>query len=271
MLAGIALPGCGPAESRAKSRQAASEPPTPATAPAPPERRVDPRIVALAEAHIEELMAKYYLLGSRLQNVRAQLELFSLRGRSWSPGPDSKQPWEELIGRGFLEAEPVNPLSPRKVATRIHVINEPGATGEAVSPKTAGWVWNSADGTLDAARDSAAIAACRREHDLRVIREKAGPFLDPVLATLRGQVALYQLYEADLWRDGSVAKLQWRPLIRAGYIGDPPVNPLSPGEVCTKIVEIRTSGARGSAVDTDAAGWVWNSADRELYAAGYDD
>ena len=270
MLAGIALPGCGSVESRAQSRAEAASG-SPATgAAAPANRPVDPRIAALAEAHIEELMAKYYLLGSELQTVRAQLELFSLRGRPWSPGPDAQQPWEELIDLGFLQAEPVNPLSPRKVATRIHVIDEPGATGEAVSPKTAGWVWNSADGTLDVARDSAAIAACRREHDLRVIRESAGPFLNPLLATLRGQVVLYQLYEADLWRDGSVAKLQWRPLIRAGYIGDPPVNPLSPGEVCTKIVEIRTSGARGSAVDTDTAGWVWNSADRELYAAGYD-
>ena len=45
-----------------------------------------------------------------------------------------------------------------------------------------------------------------RKHERRVIRETAGPFLDPVLETLRGQVALYQLYEADLWRDGDVAE-----------------------------------------------------------------
>jgi hypothetical protein len=46
---------------------------------------------------------------------------------------------------------------------------------------------------------------------------------------------------------------------------------MSPRDRCTTIVEIGTEGARGKAVDPASAGWVWNSADRKLYAAGYDD
>jgi hypothetical protein len=279
-MTGLLLTGCGPSESRA---QDAAEVPdrvhigpaakTPAPDTPAPSRPVHPTVAAMVAAHIEGLMADYHMLESEAEEVRSAVEAFRARhGRAWSPDPLSPRPWEELIRRRLLRDEPVNPFSPPDVAAGIHVIREPRAAGEAVSPKTAGWVWNSADEVLDAAKDSAAIRACRLEQKRRTLREKVGPYLDPRLKLLRAQITLYQLYEAGiLWGPGKVAEQQWAPLVDAGYLTVTPQNPLSPAGKRSTIVEIRTAGAGGSTVDPDSAGWVWNSADRRLYAAGYDE
>jgi hypothetical protein len=294
LVTGLMLTGCGPREGRAEDRPGsrandrrqapigpAADAPTgevPAGAapsadtPAPPALPADPKVVALAQAHIEGLMADYQTLFRQVEDVRsALLEYRSRHGRAWSPPKSSPQPWQDLMRSRLLWSEPANPFSPPKVASRIHEIREPGVGGEAVSPKTAGWVWNSADGVLDVARDSAAIRACGREDERRTIREKVGPYLNPRLELMRAQIALYQLYEADdLWRPGEVDREQWTPLVRAGYVNAAPQNPMSPPETATTIVEIKTAGAGGKAVDPVSAGWVWNSADRKLFAAGYD-
>jgi hypothetical protein len=89
------------------------------------------------------------------------------------------------------------------------------------------------------------------------------------LRTLRGQIALYTLYETPLWTPGEVASQQWEPLFDAGYIFETPDNPLSPREIADVIVEVAVRGADGESVSPLAAGWVWNSKDRMLFAAGY--
>jgi hypothetical protein len=48
-------------------------------------------------------------------------------------------------------------------------------------------------------------------------------------------------------------------------------NPLSPEAVAKQIVVIEQPGADGTTVDPSRAGWVWNSADEILHAAGYDE
>lgn len=286
LLTVLGLHGCGPRESpgqvrdpdpaeapdRDPARAAAKKTAEPKDVPSSDwsQRPVDARTAAMVQAHIDGLMSKYYTLAREIDTVRSRLEQFTHSGRTWSPGVDPSRPWDQLIRRRFMRAEPVNPFSPSDVATAVHVTAVPGATGETVSPKTAGWVWNSTDRVLDAARDSAAIRACGMEHQRRQVHQTAAPYLDPILESVRGQIALYQLYEDSLWPDGSVAEQQWAPLINAGYLGDTPVNPLSPRDARTRIIEIRTPGARGSAIDAKRAGWVWNSADQELYAAGYD-
>ncbi|MHC4126671.1 MAG: hypothetical protein ACYTE6_16170 [Planctomycetota bacterium] len=289
LLAALLSAGCGPSESQARTRakpraerpdQAAVEPAPEASAapepaadvPEPPAAPADPAIVALARAHIEGLMADYQTLSNQVEDIGSVLEQYhDRRGRAWSPDLSSSEPWQELMRLGLMRREPVNPFSPPSVGARIHVVHEPGVGAEAASPKTAGWVWNSADELLYVASDSAAIRACRREQERRYVRETIGPYLDTRLELMRAQMALYQLYESDhLWKPGEVASEQWAPLIKAGYVSAAPQNPMSPQDRCTTIVEITESGAQGKAVDPASAGWVWNSADRKLYAAGYD-
>ena len=224
---------------------------------------------AAAKAHMDDLLAKRRDLETQVERVQSMIARHSMRsGEPWSPDPDPKQPWGTLVGPS-LERAPVNPFSPARVASRIAVIDKPGATGETVRPKTAGWVWNEHDHTLDAARDSAAIRASEREDRRRLIRNAYGPHLTSTLQTLRGQVVLYSLYETPLWGPGEVATEQWAPLINAGYIFDAPDNPLAPREVSGLIVEVAASGADGESVNPRIAGWVWNSVDRKLFAAGY--
>jgi hypothetical protein len=289
LLSCLLITGCGPRESQARSRakaraerpdqptvepaprQAAAQVPATDTPP-PPATPVDPMVAAMAKAHIEGLMSDYQTLGSLVEEMRSTIQKYRVRrGRAWSPDLSASEPWKELIRAGVLWREPVNPFSPPGVGERIHVVQEPGVGGESVSPKTAGWVWNSTDEVLDVARDSAAIRACQRERKRRYVRETVGPYLDQRLELMRAQISLYQLYESDhLWKPGEVAREQWTPLINAGYVSSAPQNPLSPQDRCTSIVEITDSGAGGKAVDPASAGWVWNSADRKLFATGYD-
>jgi hypothetical protein len=289
LVAGLLLTACGPREGRAQDQSATRaqrrpgaavevSQPVDTTAPAvgdepqAPPRPVHPAVAAAARAHIAELMQKFYTLERLTDDARTVLKSHRARtGATWSPEADPTDPWAPLILQRLLREAPANPFSPPDVATRVDVVRAPGATGETVSPKTAGWVWNSTDGMLYAARDSAAIRACRREDHRRTMREKVGPYLDPRLELLRAQISLYQLYETDdLWRPGEVADEQWDPLIRAGYLSLAPQNPMSPPHLSTTIVEVADKGVSGGAVDPQSAGWVWNSADDRLYAAGYD-
>jgi hypothetical protein len=288
LLAGVLLTGCGPREGQAEDRapvsprRTAGEPERAAAQAAPdttgddtatsPPAPVHPTVAAMAEAHIEGLMADYRALGSQVEDVRTAVTAYGRRGRAWSPDLSSSQPWNELLRSRLLWEEPANPFSPPDVSTRILVLEEPGVAGESVSPKTAGWVWNSTDEILEVARDSAAIRACGREEKRRTIREKVGPYLDPRLELIRAQISLYQLYESDdLWKPGEVTSEQWTPLIRGGYVTRTPQNPMSPDDRCSRIVEVTESGALGSAVDPATAGWMWNSTDRRIFAAGYDE
>ncbi len=239
--------------------------------PSSTRREIHPMAAAAAKAHMDGLLAKRKTLEDQLATVQSMIGRFTTRyGEQWSPDPDPKQPWRTLIGR-TLAAAPINPFSPPDVATNIAVIDVPGATGDAVSPKTAGWVWNKFDHTLYAARDSAALAAAEREERRRVVRNTYGPHLASTLRSLRGQVVLYTLYETPLWSPGEVTSQQWTPLLNAGYIFETPDNPMSPREVSQRIVEIAVRGADGESVSPEIAGWVWNSTDRVLYAAGYRD
>jgi hypothetical protein len=213
---------------------------------------------------MDGLIARRQELERQLDRVNSMVARYASRtGRSWSPDPGSHTPW------GRLDAVPVNPFSPAKVATHITVIDTPGAGGETVNPKTAGWVWNKTDRTLDAAMDSAAVRASEREQNRRVIASTYGPYLMSTLRTLRGQIALYTLYETPLWIPGEVATQQWGPLFDSGYIFETPDNPLSPRAISDVIVEVNVRGADGESVSPSAAGWVWNSKDRMLFAAGY--
>ncbi len=280
------MTACGPREGQASADPSNADPskprvsdtsvanPAESAAPSKPastRREIHPMAAAAAKAHMDGLLAKRKTLEDQLATVKSMIARYTSRyGEQWSPDPDPKQPWRTLIGR-TLAAAPVNPFSPPDVATHIAVIDAPGATGEAVSPKTAGWVWNEFDRTLYAASDSAAFAAAEREERRRVIRDTYGPHLSSTLRTLRGQVVLYTLYETPLWGPGEVASQQWTPLLDAGYIFETPDNPMSPREVSQRIVEIAVHGADGESVRPEIAGWVWNSTDRVLYAAGYRD
>lgn len=266
VLAGLVLAGCRPARSAARSQ---GKPDKPEVVETPPPV-IHPAARARAQAHIEKLMRDYDGLQSRLETVRSQLDLLSRQLRTpWIP--DASEPWRELVRRRMLWDEPVNPFSPPEVASKLLVVDRPGADGASVSPKTAGWVWNSTDETLDAAWNSAAIRACGREARRRHAREKAGPRLDQTLKILRGQVTMFRVFDGNMWEPGQVEGQQWKPLIRAGYLAEAPSNPMSPPDVSRRVVEIATPGAGGDVVDPQMAGWVWNSADGQFYAAGYDD
>ncbi len=54
--------------------------------------------------------------------------------------------WSELTRYGYLPRVPTNPLSPKSVATKIVVTDQPGVTGADVDPSRAGWVFNTSRG-----------------------------------------------------------------------------------------------------------------------------
>ena len=89
--------------------------------------------------------ARQTQLLSRVQTVRSMCEMYSVE---YGRYPDfENQGWSELTQGGFLQAPPVNPLSPKSTATRIRVAS--GLTGSDVDPREAGWVFS--DGVLYAA------------------------------------------------------------------------------------------------------------------------
>ncbi|MGH7244907.1 MAG: hypothetical protein ACREJD_15950 [Phycisphaerales bacterium] len=88
------------------------------------------------------------------------------------------------------------------------------------------------------------------------------------LRRVRAAVTQYSESSKSLpWRPGQALSDQWNPFAFSKL----PVNPLSPDRAQTKIVEISRKGATGSEADPNEAGWVWNSADGKLFAAGSDE
>lgn len=69
------------------------------------------------------------------------------------------------------------------------------------------------------------------------------------------------------WRPGQASNDQWNPLNLAKL----PLNPLSPEKARARLIEIDRAGATGAIADPNEAGWVWNSADGKLFAAGSDE
>lgn len=88
------------------------------------------------------------------------------------------------------------------------------------------------------------------------------------LRRVRAAVNQYAMDSKSLpWRPGQAPADQWTPF---GF-SKLPANPLSPDRSGTKIVEITRKGATGSTADPNEAGWVWNSADGKIFAAGSDE
>ena len=87
------------------------------------------------------------------------------------------------------------------------------------------------------------------------------------LETIRAQCELYALTHNNDLPD--FAKSGWKAMLDEEFLSSPPVNKLcAKAEVATKIVVIDKTGADGRDVPLDSAGWVWNSADRTMHAAG---
>ncbi|MBL8887015.1 MAG: hypothetical protein JNK16_10160 [Phycisphaerales bacterium] len=88
------------------------------------------------------------------------------------------------------------------------------------------------------------------------------------LRRVRAAVTQYADSSKSLpWKPGQALSDQWNPF---GF-SKLPTNPLSPDRNRTKIVEVTRKGATGSEADPNEAGWVWNSADGKLFAAGSDE
>ncbi|MBN8598733.1 MAG: hypothetical protein J0L78_13765 [Planctomycetes bacterium] len=88
------------------------------------------------------------------------------------------------------------------------------------------------------------------------------------LRRVRAAVTQYSESSRSLpWKPGQALTDQWNPF---GF-SKLPANPLSPDRNQTKIIEVTRKGATGSEADPNEAGWVWNSADGKLFAAGSDE
>ena len=91
----------------------------------------------------------------------------------------------------------------------------------------------------------------------------------------RSQIALYYWNHKERypWSPGEVAETQWSvfgPLRIARNaaqisIETVPINPLSPPEVASLIVEVTDAGDHGTDIDATRAGWVWNSTDNDIW------
>ncbi|HEX8876557.1 MAG TPA: hypothetical protein VF777_07400 [Phycisphaerales bacterium] len=88
------------------------------------------------------------------------------------------------------------------------------------------------------------------------------------LQRVRAAVAQYgETFKGAPWLPGHVNTSQWDSFA----FDKPPANPLSPSKVATRVVEITRKGQTGAAADPNEAGWVWNSADGKVFAAGSDE
>lgn len=88
------------------------------------------------------------------------------------------------------------------------------------------------------------------------------------LARVRAALSQYQSEFKNVpWAPGQADSDQWAPLGIAAF----PVNPLSPAHVAARITEINRPGATGAVANPNEIGWVWNSADARLFAAGSDE
>ncbi|MBY0112570.1 MAG: hypothetical protein K2Y21_07095 [Phycisphaerales bacterium] len=88
------------------------------------------------------------------------------------------------------------------------------------------------------------------------------------LRRVRAALAQYgETFKGAPWLPGQVESDQWSSLA----FDKPPANPLSPSKVSTKVIEITRKGQTGAAADPNEAGWVWNSVDGKVFAAGSDE
>jgi len=105
---------------------------------------------------------------------------------------------------------------------------------------------------------------------------RSGVILNYRMANLqvaRSQIVLYYWnHKRYPWSPGEVAETQWRvfgPLrVPKGAVVSMetvPINPLSPPEVASLIVEVTDAADHGTDIDATRAGWVWNSTDNDIW------
>lgn len=88
------------------------------------------------------------------------------------------------------------------------------------------------------------------------------------LQRVRAAVAQYaETFKGAPWLPGQVDASQWGSFA----FDKPPANPLSPSKVATRVIEVTRKGQTGAAADPNEAGWVWNSVDGKVFAAGSDE
>lgn len=88
------------------------------------------------------------------------------------------------------------------------------------------------------------------------------------LKRVRAAVAQYgETFKGAPWLPGAVDGSQWESFA----FDKAPVNPLSPARVATRVIEVTRKGQTGAAADPNEAGWVWNSVDGKVFAAGSDE
>jgi hypothetical protein len=109
------------------------------------------------------------------------------------------------------------------------------------------------------------IAAAFEARDGVHVTAPAPAEAGPDLAAIRAAVADYQRY---FQMPADFPASLWSELILHEFLSEAPRNPDSPEPLATRIVAVNRPGQTGTAVSSDAAGWVWNRADRRLYLAG---
>jgi hypothetical protein len=89
-----------------------------------------------------------------------------------------------------------------------------------------------------------------------------------LLSQLHRLRAQLELYKAKENRYPDFAASQWNDMVSGNYITSPPRNPLAMSSVADTIELVTTMGSTGELVSHSKAGWVWNTVDEKLYAAG---
>jgi hypothetical protein len=135
-----------------------------------------------------------------------------------------------------------------------------------VDPATAGWAWNSVDGELYAAGLDERAPSATAETQLRPSERRVAARRQ--LWVARNALTLYGLDHPPEAAAFDLAKDQWELIISAGLLPAAPANPFSPGALATRVIGVSEPGVTGDGVDAGQAGWVWNTADRQLYLAG---
>lgn len=248
-----------------------------------PRQPVDEHWTRLADAarslggfrHAEETSRREQVLIMLASQMEAWQYLYETYAadRGEEPAVDDLS-WELLtsVDPAMLAYEPTNLFVADGASRIIAVVDGVRQRADRVSSARAGWVWDARAKRLtpvgvDPAEIDRALVDAMHFDELMLIDHRAHETVRR-LRTLRTAIRAFSMRNG---RPPEFRERGWSALVEGGFLPKPLPNPMLPIPNAQRIAVIDQPRVQGDAVAVDEAGWVWNEADRRLYAVGYGD